>query len=447
MDIISQIHKAGIVGCGGAGFPTDKKLSGQFQYLIANGAECEPLLRTDRYLMREKAPELVETMAYLAEALCIPHCVIALKAHYQEELAALRAAILQSGKAVEIFELSNFYPAGDEQMIVREVTGKIVPPTKIPASVGAVVDNIATIYAIYEAIHGENFTHKYLTVTGEVARPTVLRVPIGTSLQTCIDLSGGASCQNPFVITGGPLMGKPVPAENLSLAVVTKTTSGILVLPESCPQHTRTRVTVESMLHRAKAACIQCTACTQLCPRHMLGHPIEPHRIMRKMALGGELFSMLNDPIIQSAQMCCECGVCEVFACPMGLQPRSINALLKKELGKAHIRCQVPDAQLQDDPARESRKIPSRRIAARAGVGKYYDYEIKEFRCAEPDSVRIPLQMHIGAPCVPCVTPGASVSAGDLIAAPADGALGANIHASISGTVQCVDGAIVISKN
>ena len=88
-------------------------------------------------------------------------------------------------------------------MIVREVTGEIVPPTKIPAAVGAVVDNIATIYAIGEAMEGKTFTHKYLTVTGEVAHPVVLRVPIGTSLQACIDLAGGATCRNPYIMTGG----------------------------------------------------------------------------------------------------------------------------------------------------------------------------------------------------------------------------------------------------
>ena len=411
MDLIRCIHAAGIVGCGGAGFPTDQKLCGKFRYLIANGAECEPLLRTDRYLMREKAPEIVRIMAALAEFLQVECCVIALKDHYHAELAALRKAVAESGADVKIFELQNFYPAGDEQMI------------------------------------GKTFTHKYLTVTGEVAHPVVLRVPIGTSLQACIDLAGGATCRNPYIMTGGPLMGKHVAPEAMDTAVVTKTTSGILVLPEGCANESRDRVSVEAMMHRAKAACIQCTSCTQMCPRHMLGHPIEPHRIMRKMALGGDITEMLSDPIVQSAQMCCECGVCEVFACPMGLQPRRINGLLKKELGKARIRCQIPEQEYTANPEREARKVPSRRIAARDGVAKYYDYEITDLISAEQDTVRIPLQMHIGAPCVPCVAAGDHVTAGQLIAAPAEGALGANIHASIDGVVKSVDSTIVISKN
>ena len=145
--------------------------------------------------------------------------------------------------------------------------------------------------------------------------------------------------------------------------------------------------------------------------------------------------------------MCCECGVCEVFACPMGLQPRRINGLLKKELGKARIRCQIPEQEYTVDPEREARKVPSRRIAARDGVAKYYNYEITDLISAEQDTVRIPLQMHIGAPCVPCVAAGDHVTAGQLIAAPAEGALGANIHASIDGVVKSVDSTIVISKN
>lgn len=236
------------------GFPTDRKLCGKFRYLIANGAECEPLLRTDRYLMREKAPEIVRIMAALAEFLQVERCVIALKDHYHAELAALRKAVAESGADVKIFELQNFYPAGDEQMIVREVTGEIVPPTKIPAAVGAVVDNIATIYAIGEAMEGKTFTHKYLTVTGEVAHPVVLRVPIGTSLQACIDLAGRRNVPQSLHYDGRPSDGQACRAEAMDTAVVTKTTSGILVLPEGCANESRDRVSVEAMIHRAKAA-------------------------------------------------------------------------------------------------------------------------------------------------------------------------------------------------
>lgn len=446
MGIVDKIQAAGVVGCGGAGFPTHKKLTGSIEYLIVNGAECEPLLRTDRYIMLNKAPQLVRAIAAIGGELGIPHCVIAVKHHYQEEIAALRQAIAQAGADITIHELESFYPAGDEQTIVYEVTGRIVPPGGLPIAAGAVVDNVATMYAAAEAMDGIPFTWKYLTVTGEVKHPVVLRVPVGTSYQDCLKLAGGTLQDSYFLVTGGPMMGRPMPQQDMEGAVVTKTTSGILVLPADGYHARSSAVDMKRMLNRAHSACIQCTSCTQLCPRHMLGHPLEPHRIMRKMAMGGPVEALLGDPDVRNAQLCCECGICEVYACPMGLNPRRINAMLKGELARAGIRYQSDGRTCQVNPCREERKAPSERVAARAGVHKYYDYEIRELREYEPERVEIPVKMHIGAPSVPTVQVGDHVYHGTVIARPPEGALGAVIHASIDGRVVCVGQRIVIEK-
>ena len=446
MGILEQIEAAGIVGCGGAGFPTHKKLTGSIACLIVNGAECEPLLWTDRYLMREKAAQLVGAVSRLKEELNIPRCVIAVKGHYRQEVDALRQAIRQAGAQIELHELESFYPAGDEQTIVYEVTGKVVPPGGIPIAVGAVVQNVATIYAISQAVEGRPFTRKYLTVTGEVAHPVVLDVPLGTSYRTCLELAGGALEREFFLVTGGPMMGKPLPMEELDGAVVTKTTSGILVLPAQGYHARVNQVDLRHMLGRARSACIQCNSCTQLCPRHMLGHPLEPHRIMRKMAMGGPVSGMLEDPVIRTAQLCCECGICEVYACPMGLFPRKINAMLKRELAAAGVRWQGGDAPVQASPYREDRKAPTEKVAARAGVAKYGKYQIRELLRGEPERVELPVRMHIGAPAVPLVQVGQKVQEGDVVARPEEGKLGAVIHASISGTVKAVGERIVIEK-
>lgn len=446
MGIVDLIRDAGIVGCGGAGFPTDRKLSGQIEYFIVNGAECEPLLRTDRYIMRNKAPDLVRALSAMKQELKFAHCVIAVKHHYQEEISALRQAIAQAEAAIELHELESFYPAGDEQTIVCEVTGRVVPPAAIPMSVGAVVNNVATIYAVSQAMDGIPLTQKFLTITGEVKRPLVLHVPIGTSYRECLELAGGPISSSYFVVTGGPMMGKPMTMEQAEHAVVTKTTSGILVLPDD-GYHARTSaIDFQRMLSRARSACIQCTSCTQLCPRHMLGHPLQPHRIMRKMAMGGSLQQLLNDPDIRGAQLCCECGICETYACPMGLFPRKINSMLKGELGKAGIRYQAQAQEWRPDPERENRKAPSEKVAARAGVRKYYNYEIRELVEGKPSRVEIPTKMHIGAPAVPVVSPGDRVTVGDRIAQPGEGAMGALVHASISGRVESVGERIVIVK-
>ena len=447
MSIVEKIRDAGIVGCGGAGFPTHAKLKGNIDYLIINGAECEPLLRTDRYLMLKEAPHLIRALVALKNELNIPNCVIALKEHYHDETKALRAAIDAANAPIQLHLMDSFYPAGDEQTIVYEVTGRVVPPAGIPIAVGAVVNNVATLYAISQAMENIPFIHKFLTVTGEVKKPTVLCVPVGTSYRECIALAGGTKYSRYFVVNGGPMMGKPMTMEQAETAVVTKTTSGILVLPDDGYHATTYEVNFKRMLNRARSACIQCTACTQLCPRHMLGHPLQPHKIMRKMAMMGEhMDELLQDADIRNAQLCCECGICETYACPMGLFPRKINSMLKGELGKAGIRYQAPDKEWSASPLREGRKAPSEKAAARVGVKKYYDYQITDMISASVSLVEIPLKMHIGAPCVALVAVGDRVKSGQLIAQPPEGALGAVIHASISGRVIAVGERIVIEK-
>ena len=388
MNLVEKIEAAGVVGCGGAGFPTHRKLSGSFEYLIANGAECEPLLRHDRWLMRNKASEIVQAMDAIGAELNIPNLVVTLKDHYHAEAEAIEAAAAKLGSKVRVHRMESFYPAGDEQTMVYEVTGRVVPPAGIPAEVGAVVDNVATLFAVYEAMQGIPFTKKYLTVTGEVNTPSVLHVPVGTPLLKCIELAGGAKIADYMVVTGGPMMGKPMSSEELQTAAVTKTTGGILVLPADGYHAKASQLNVKRMLSRAKSACIQCTSCSQLCPRHMLGHPLQPHMIMRKMAMGGDPKEMLDDPIIRSAALCCECGICEVYACPMGLNPRKINSLIKQDLREAGIRYERQQTSWTPNPERKVRKAPTDKVAARAGVYRYNKLECSNFVEYDPQADR-----------------------------------------------------------
>ena len=243
----------------------------------------------------------------------------------------------------KLHKLQSFFPAGDEQTIVYEVTGRVVPPAAIPLSVGCVVSNVATIYGIGDAFEGEPFTRKFLTVTGEVAHPTILRVPVGTPVSECIALAGGTHLSRYIVVNGGPMMGKMIPMEEVPNSYVTKTMSGLIVLPEDSAIARRNHVTVKHMINQAKSACIQCSFCSQMCPRALLGHPIRPNKIMRKLSSGTPIGEMLNDPDVRNAALCCECGICEIYACPMGLKPRTVNSMLKKELAKAGIRYQRPE--------------------------------------------------------------------------------------------------------
>ncbi len=447
MDLTDKIFSAGIVGCGGAGFPTHVKLkASSVEHFIINAAECEPLLRTDRYLMVNKAAQIIEAAEAVKKQLSASSCTIALKAGYHDEIAALESAIAAANSSVKIHKMDSFYPAGDEQVIVCEVTGRVVPPAGLPLDVGCVISNLATVYCIYNAIHDRPFIKKYLTVTGEVNNPTVIRVPIGTSFADCLELAGGTPLEDYFVVSGGPMMGKPLTRKQALNSVVTKTTSGFLILPTDCLLNNRSSTPVEHMLNRAKSACIQCSFCTELCPRHMLGHPIEPNKIMRKLAGGEKIENLLDDPIVRSAQYCCECGACELYACPMQLQPRRVNAIIKQELAKQGIRPQKGEGEYSPNSNREYRKLPTKRVAVRAGVGKYYNIKIDSCKEYTSDIVTIPLKQHIGAPSEAVVKVGDRVTEGMLIAACPEGKLGTNYHASISGTVTCAGDAITIES-
>ena len=446
MDILNCIARAGVVGCGGAGFPTHMKLRGPFECLIVNGAECEPLLWNDKYLMRTRAADIVEAAQALKKQLSIPKVVIALKRHYRAEAEALRGAIRAAGAEIGLFEMESFYPAGDEQTLVYEVTGRVVPPAGLPSQVGAVVDNVATLCAISDAMKGIPLTRRLLTVTGEVRRPVIVDAPVGTSFEECLRLAGGLKRRDVYLLSGGPMMGKTVPLERAGETVVTKTTSGIIALPTGTAAQARREIAPERMLARARSACIQCSYCTQLCPRHLLGHPLEPHRIMRRMAAGAHLSDAAEDPILKTAQLCCECGVCEEYACPMGLNPRRINALLKRELGLAGVRYKYEGAPCEVNPSRDLRKAPSERVAVRAGLWDYAGIEVTELVRAEPARTAVPLRMHIGRPSVPVVRVGDDVREGDVIAEAAEGGPGAVICAGIAGRITEIGESIVIER-
>ncbi|MDR2183567.1 MAG: SLBB domain-containing protein [Clostridiales bacterium] len=445
--MIEKIFEAGVVGCGGAGFPTHVKLDTSADLLIINGAECEPVLKTDRYLMLNRPTDLLCAIEAAAAHLGVKRAVIALKKTYLEEIAALEAAIKSSGSITELFLLDNFYPAGDEHIVCYEVSGAVVPPGGIPRDIGIVVSNVGTMICVSDALKGRGFTHKYVTVAGHVPQPIVAHVPIGTSVAECIDSAGGAMDADYSVVVGGPLMGAVISREQAQTEPVTKTTSGIIVLEKGAYLQNISQTGIAHMLNRARAACVQCSFCTQLCPRHLLGHPLKPHRIMRKIAYSGLTPEILDDEDVKQALICCGCGVCTQFACPMQLQPDKINYIIKKEYAKADIRYDSKKEGCTALPQRDYRKVPSKRIAARVGVLPYYDQEMGKPVEYTPKKITVPLRQHIGAASRPVVTIGEDVFQGQLIAKCPEGQLGANIHAGIGGYVSAIkNGKIFIER-
>jgi Na+-translocating ferredoxin:NAD+ oxidoreductase RnfC subunit len=202
-------------------------------------------------------------------------------------------------------------------------------------------------------------------------------------------------------------------------------------------------LTVREMQKQAGAACIQCRYCTDLCPRHNIGHGFETHRVMR--AFGGGVDTAMG---VLQASMCSECGVCELFACPMRLSPRRINAMFKGKFRQEGLKYEGPREIVDSQSILNSfRKVPTARLAIKLDLLKYMEIHPEEGGELTPGTVRIPLHQHTGAPATAVVRPGQAVTAGDLIGEVPDGVLGARVHASLSGTVTEVDSAISIQGN
>ena len=430
MNLIELIRSAGVVGAGGAGFPTHVKLNGQAEYVLANGAECEPLLRVDQLLMQRRARDVIRGMEAAMEATGAKHGVIATKAHYHQAVDALKEA-LGSRSDIRLHLMDAYYPSGDEKSIIYEVTGRVVPSAKLPLDVGCVVSNVATLANIADAVEGKPVIQKDVTVGGDVPHPITVTVPVGAPMDEVISLSGfSGSPADHALIVGGPCMGK---IETDWHAPITKTTGGLLLLPKDHPLILRRTQPPERILKLARAVCCQCSQCTQMCPRNALGLHVEPHKAMRAMITGNGL--LLDNP--QSVLACSSCGLCSNYACHMELRPSDVMALYKKEMGRAGIR-PVPEAEIQPDPFIVQKRVPVKRLIARMGLSAYDGPAPYTETAYHPRKVFLPLSQHVGKPALPVVQVGDRVQAGSLIGEIPEKSLGARVHASIAGRVSGV---------
>jgi RnfABCDGE-type electron transport complex C subunit len=436
-ELSEKVKAAGVVGAGGAGFPTHVKYQTQVDSVIANGAECEPLLYCDQAIMEHFGDMIVGGLELAMEEVKAKSGIIALKSKYKDAIKALQKAIAGK-KSVHIHVLENFYPAGDEQVLVYEVLGRVVPEGGIPLQVGAVVNNVATLMNVAEAAKGRSVTHRWLTVHGEVRRPSTLQLPVGTSIREVIDLAGGVTTSDCTIICGGPMTGS---VQNDMDAPITKTTSGIIVLPADHSHALRKTQSPQGILRRGKASCDQCMYCTELCPRYLLGHNLKPHLMMRAVPYG-----ISDSEIITSSFLCCECGLCSYYACPLFLSPGTMNAMFKVEMSAKNVRNPHKRIDCTPYPFRSERRVPTSRLIERLGLSSYAAHAAMVDVVFSPSRVRIPLKQHLGAPALPVVKVGDKVEEGQLIGEIPEGKLGARIHASISGYVSGIDSEVTIEK-
>ena len=425
-ELVKTIKSSGVVGAGGAGFPTYAKLDKRADTLILNCAECEPLLKLHRQLLERNAYEILSTLDLISKTVGAKQVIIGIKGSYKNALAAIES-LLDSFHNISVCRLPEVYPAGDEVVLIYEATGRVVEPGALPITVGVTVFNVETIYNVYHALEGENVTHKFVTIAGEVRKPMTLRVPIGTTVGELIDYAGGSELDNYEIVLGGPMMG----FLGNRFDVVKKTTNAILVLPEDHYIVKKKQAKQSIDINRAMAACCQCTYCTDLCPRNLLGHPIDPARFMRNAS-----HTMEKEPYLDAA-FCSGCGLCEMYSCGQGLSPRALLDAQKADNRKNGLKPEKKEGSGVPEK-RRYRRVPMKRLAARIGVDKYnktapmLDDEIN------PKTVTIMLSQHIGAPAKAVVFPKTEVKCGQLIAAAVDG-LCVNIHASIDGVVTVVN--------
>jgi Na+-translocating ferredoxin:NAD+ oxidoreductase RnfC subunit len=329
--------------------------------------------------------------------------------------------------------LEDVYPAGDEFVLVYDITGRIVPEGGIPPDVGCIVDNVETVVNVCRAVEEDAaVTTRFLSCTGEVKTPSIVRAHVGTSLSEIIELCGGASVEDPVVLLGGPMMGS---IETDLATPVTKTTSALIVLSRDHPVVQHKTMPMEFIIKQVKSACCQCTYCTELCPRYLLGHDLKPHMIMRQIAHGLDVPAT----VIQNALLCSGCGLCETYACVMGLSPHVINRTIRDRLAASGFKPEFIKSGSVVHEMRSYRLIPTDRLQGRLRLQQFHEKGLKRDVCTDPDRVEILLKQHIGVSATPTVQRGDRVKAGNPIANMKHDALGAPIHASIDGVVNFVD--------
>jgi Na+-translocating ferredoxin:NAD+ oxidoreductase RnfC subunit len=434
------VQSAGVVGAGGAGFPTYKKIDTRVDTVIANGAECEPLLYKDQAVMEHYPAEILDGMLRAMEHTGAERGIVAIKGKNRE---AIRSISEHSPTNITVREMDDVYPAGDEYEVVYQATGRRIPAGGLPLDIGVLVQNVETLYNVHRAAHGHPVTHSMMTVHGDVQQPLTAWFPIGMSYGDVLRAAGGATIEDFVLIDGGPMMGSVV--TDMSTPV-TRVSSGFIAVPRKSRLAVRKSQTETAFVRFGKSACDQCSLCTEMCPRYLLGYPIQPHLVMRSLLTSGEMSTTLT----HWAQACCDCNICSLWACPEDLDPRNVCVVTKRDLKKRDKWLSPEQLQrLAQDvhPLKSYRGVPTGRLTRRLGLDRYSAAAPLRADVPEPSTVAIPLQQHIGLAAIPVAAEGAEVKLGDMVAKEVASGLSVPIHASLTGIVRSVDDTIVVDRS
>jgi Na+-translocating ferredoxin:NAD+ oxidoreductase subunit C len=312
-ELIAKINEAGIVGMGGATFPSHVKLTvpkgKKVNTLLINGAECEPYLTADHVLMLEKGEEILIGVSILKKALDVNEAIIGIENNKTDAVAQLQE-LAKKFDGIRIQPLKVKYPQGGEKQLIKAILNREVPSGGLPVDVGAVVFNVGTAFAVYEAVQkNKPLIDRVVTVTGKsIKNPANFRVRIGTPVGLVLEAAGGLPDDTGKVISGGPMMGKAL--MDISVPIV-KGSSGILLIPE------------KEARRRQMEPCIRCGKCASVCP---LG--LEPYLLMPLSQRS--LYERLEQEKVMD---CMECGSC-TYICPSARPLLDFIRFGKSEVGK-----------------------------------------------------------------------------------------------------------------
>ena len=429
-ELKEKIKAAGVIGAGGAGFPTHMKLAPDIDTVVVNAAECEPLLYTDFTIMQQYMDKVAAGAEAVCQALGAGRVVIGMKEHTAAKLMLEDGA--KVGRLSSVKLMPDVYPMGDEIVLIYQTLGRVVPPGQLPSSVGVVVINVETAYNVNNSVSGIPVTEKWITVGGDIPSPAVFRVPVNCNVKDVFKAAGITVPEGHVVLDGGPAMGNII---NPDAAVVTKKTKSLLILPDNIPAVIAKLIPASRMIIRTPSACCQCFHCTEICPRYLLGYPLEPHKTLR--AAGIEMTEHPED--LRTASLCSGCGVCTLMACCQGVSPSVIMAEVKKNLRakKTGYRASEPTV---PNIERDNRLVPVDSFKKHIGVDKFDRAAPYKGKLKVKQSIyKLMLSQHAGKPSVPVVKAGDGVSPGQMVAR-ADSGISAALHTPVGGRVSAVTG-------
>ena len=433
-ELAKIMKECGIVGAGGAGFPTYAKLNKDADTIILNCAECEPLFKLHRQLLSDYAAEILWAFNEVRETVGAKTAILAIKKTYKETLESVEEHI-GNYKNMSVSKLPEIYPAGDELITIYETTGRVVKPGKLPISEGVIVFNVETMLNTYYAIKENTpVSYKYLTIAGEVKNPITVRVPLGITFREAVKLAGGETTEESEYLNGGLMTGRLAKKND----VVTKTTNAILVLPKDHPVIMKKKASTKINIYRAMSACCQCRMCTDICSRNLLGHPIEPHSVMRAVSKGmtSDIAAILN------TAYCSQCRLCDMYSCQQGLSPGALIDVLKGEMRAKGISAPSEPRFRGVDEQRPYKLVPMDRLIARLGVKEYnVEAPITDVKLNSKE-LKIALSQHIGQPAKAVVKKGDKVAGGQTLAT-CEG-LGADIHSPVSAKIKDITDKFII---